>query len=165
MLDHSHLCKLDRMSKWVLRLSIGCYNSHGSNQLCCPTETANHLIRLAQLSDTLLRSVSNSHWPPNSGKPHMYPQWCKCVSSPRPCNTPESSQLVVTARCSTSPHHTNSRSAPDDSLPHPNRDCQSYIRGSWPNYKPSAIDCNSPDSRPCKTPTPSRLLWGWHRSR
>src|ERR1039458_8192826 len=126
-------------------------------------ETAARSTRHAPPSPTLLPSATDNLWPPNSHKAPP-PHWYTPASNPHPCNTPESNPLAATAHCTTSPCHTNLPSAPDDSLPCPHRHAQSHIRDSWPNYRPAAIDCSSPGSRPCKTPTPSRW-WGWHQPR
>src|ERR1035437_2141993 len=115
-------------------------------------EAADHSGRRGPVSPIPPPSATDTHHSSSSRRPHPYPRWYKSVSGPRPYSTPESNPLVATAHCSTSSHHTNSPSAPDDSPPCPHLHCQSHIRGLWPNYRPLAIDCSSQDSYPCKMP-------------
>src|ERR1700677_4938698 len=121
-------------------------------------------IRLVPPSPTLLPSATDNPWPPSLHKHHPHLRWYKSASKPHSCSTPESNRLAATEHCSILPRRTNSRFGRDDRPLCRNRYSQSHTLGSWHKNRPTAIDCSSPDSYPCKTPTHTRS-WEWHRSR
>ena len=73
------------------------------------------------------------------------------MSAPHRCNTPAPAPPSRSAHCTTSPHHTNSPSAPDDWPPCPSPHCQSYNHAPLPRSTPRPITPWSPHTCPCKT--------------
>src|SRR6266571_6577561 len=152
--DTLHSCRLRcsrpapnrSYSRWCIRSSWLDFRKS-----CCPKEIVAHSTRPAPLSPTPLPSAADTHCPPNSHKLHSSAHWYKPASTLHRCNIPASNPPAPTVHCSTSPYHTNSPSAPDDSPPCPHPHPQSHIRGLWPKNTPTAIAHSSPNSPPCKT--------------
>ena len=147
-------------SSWCLRSSWP-----GFQKSCCPTETVARSTRPAPPSPTPLPSATDSHWPPNSHKALVHLAIRINLRQPRIRVIHRRQTRLLRPRIA--PLHTV---IPIHRLHRMIRRLartgivKAIAVGSWPNYRPTAIDCSSPDSCPCKTPTHTRS-WGWHRSR
>src|SRR5664280_711592 len=128
-------------------------NLPDSTKLCCPTETAARSTRHEPLSPTPPPSATDS---PHSTSPNCCPRppaQCDIPSSvPHSYNMPVTGLPSGSAHCTTSPRHTTSCFAPDDSPPSPIPHCQNCNRGSSPSYRPAATAPASHHTCPCKTP-------------